>query len=319
MKLDEKHLSQLAAVVETGSVTEAALLLGLSQPAVSRTLSTLEKRVGEPLFKPGKRPLEPTIIGQQLAEHGRVILEASRRASETILGFRAGSVGTVRIAGVPFFMDAFISRMIGEFQVREPDIRVDQSYGNLPDLGSGLVVNQLDLAICPLGLVDAAKGLTFTPILPGRNIVACRVTHPLLSRRRLSTSDLVDYPWIAPLPGSPLLADLHAILLSIGMTEINIRYSGGSLLSVFNYLEETDALTVLPHSVVFAHRKDRKVTVLPVEIPQPTRTLGILRLEGRPRIPAAEKLARHISTRFDDLRQLIKRHEDAVVWGNSPP
>ena len=64
---------------------------------------------------------------------------------------------------------------------------------------------------------------------------------------------------------------------------------------------------------------DRKVTVLPVEIPQPTRTLGILRLEGRPRIPAAEKLARHISTRFDDLRQLIKRHEDAVVWGNSPP
>ncbi|MDP3526197.1 MAG: LysR family transcriptional regulator, partial [Hoeflea sp.] len=44
MKLDEKHLTQLAAVVETGSVTEAALLLGLSQPAVSRTLSTLEKR-----------------------------------------------------------------------------------------------------------------------------------------------------------------------------------------------------------------------------------------------------------------------------------
>ena len=217
-------------------------------------------------------------------------------------------------------MDAFISRMIGEFQVREPDIRVDQSYGNLPDLGSGGWWPTSSISpSCPLGLVDAAKGLTFTPILPGRNIVACRVTHPLLSRRRLSTSDLVDYPWIAPLPGSPLLADLHAILLSIGMTEINIRYSGGSLLSVFNYLEETDALTVLPHSVVFAHRKDRKVTVLPVEIPQPTRTLGILRLEGRPRIPAAEKLARHISTRFDDLRQLIKRHEDAVVWGNSPP
>ena len=75
---------------------------------------------------------------------------------------------------------------------------------------------------------------------------------------------------------------------------------------------------MLPHSVVFAHRKDRKVTVLPIEIPQPKRTLGILHLEGRPRIPAAEKLARHISTRLDDLAQLIKRHEDAVVWGSSP-
>lgn len=315
MKLEEKHLIQLAAVVETGSVTDAAEQLGLSQPAVSRTLSVLEKRVGEALFKPGKRPLEPTPIGQQLAEHGRVILEASRRASETVRGFRSGSIGTVRIAGVPFFMDAFISRMIGEFQAKEPDIRIDQSYANLPELEKDISSNRLDLAICPLGLVDAAMGFAFTPILRARNIVACRTGHPLIRKRRLSTQDLVDYPWIAPLPGSPLLADMHTILLSIGMNEINIRYSGGSLLSVINYLEETDALAVLPHSVVFALRRDRRITALPLDVPQPDRSLGILRLAGRPRIPAAEKLASHISSRFDDLRQLIKRHESAVIWG----
>lgn len=317
MKLEEKHLAQLAAVVETGSVTDAAARLGLSQPALSRTLSAMEKRLGEPIFEPGRRPLRPTIIGRQLAEHGRIILEASRKASETVQRFRTGSVGTVRIAGVPFFMDAFISRMIGEFQTQQPDIRVDQSYGNLPELQSGISSNQLDLAITPLGIVDASLGFVFTPILPGRNIVACRTGHPLLQKRRLTTKDLIDYPWIAPLPGSPLLADLHAILLSIGMSEINVRYSGGSLLSVFNYLEETDALTVLPHSVVFAHRKDRRITVLPVEIPQPARTLGILRLADGPRLPAAERLARHITDRFDDLRQLIKRHENSIVWGMS--
>jgi DNA-binding transcriptional LysR family regulator len=315
MKLEEKHLAQLAAVVESGSITDAAHQLGLSQPALSRTMSAMEKRLGEPLFEPGRRPLRPTIIGQQLAEHGRVILEASRKASETFRGLRTGSIGTVRIAGVPFFMDAFISRMIGEFQVEQPDIRVDQSYGNLPELESGIASNRLDLAITPLGLVDAARGFTFTPILPGRNIVACRTGHPLMRKRRLTTKDLIDFPWIAPLPGSPLLADLHAILLSIGMSEINVRYSGGSLLSVFNYLEETDALTVLPHSVVFAHRRERRVTVLPVEIPQPARTLGILRLADGARLPAVERLAKHIGTRFDDLRQLIKRHENSIVWG----
>jgi DNA-binding transcriptional LysR family regulator len=315
MKLDEKHLAQLSAVVETGSITKAARLMGLSQPALSRTLSMLEKRLGEALFEAGRRPLRPTVIGQQLAEHGRVIFEASQKASETVRSFRSGSIGTVRIAGVPFFMDAFISRMIGEFQVKQSDIRVDQSYGNLPELESGIASNRLDLAITPIGLVDAAAGFTFTPILPARNIVACRTGHPLRHSRRLTTKDLIDFPWIAPLPGSPLLADLHAILLSIGMSEINVRYSGGSLLSVFNYLEETDALTVLPHSVVFAHRKDRHVTVLPVEIPQPARTLGILRLAGGARLPAVERLAQHIEARFDDLRQLIKRHENSIVWG----
>lgn len=56
MKIDERHLAQLAAVVQAGGVTEGATLLGLSQPAVSRTLAMLEKRLGEPLFlKDGAR------------------------------------------------------------------------------------------------------------------------------------------------------------------------------------------------------------------------------------------------------------------------
>jgi len=316
MKFSETHLAQLAAVVEAGGVTEGAARLGLSQPAVSRTLSNMEKRLGEPLFEPGRRPLIPTLIGRQLAAHGRVIFEASRKASETVQSFQRGSLGTVRIAGVPFFMDAFISRMIGEFQRIEPDIRVDQSYGNQPELQAGLLSNQLDLAICPLGVVDAGSGFDFTEILPGRNVVACNTRHPLLKKRRLSHSDLLDFPWIAPLPGSPLLSDLHAILLSIGMSEVSIRYSGGSLMSVLNYLEETDALTVLPHSVIFAFRHSGKVTVLPTPIPQPERSLGILRMKAAARLPASVKLSQHIAAGFNDLRALIKRHEHAVVWGN---
>ena len=67
MKIDERHLIQLAAVVKTGGVTEGAALLGLAQSAVSRTLSMLEKRVGEPLFIKGRRPLQPTAFGLALA------------------------------------------------------------------------------------------------------------------------------------------------------------------------------------------------------------------------------------------------------------
>ena len=315
MKLEEKHLAQLAAVVEMGSVTRAASRLGLTQPAVSRTLSALEKRVGEPLFTPGRRPLEPTLIGAELARHGASILEASRQASEALEGFHAGTTGTVRIAGVPFFMDAFISRMIGEFQRAEPDIRVEQSYGNLPELEASIAARQIDFAICPLGLVEPARGYEFIPILEGRNVVACRVGHPLLRRGRLTTNDLIDFPWIAPLPGSPLLSDLHALLLAIGLPEVTIRYSGGSLLSVFNYLVETDAITILPHSVVFAHRKELKITVLPVEIPHPPRSLGILRPEGTNRLPAADRLAGHIRRQFDTLRLLIEKHQTSIVWG----
>ena len=61
---------------------------------------------------------------------------------------------------------------------------------------------------------------------------------------------------------------------------------------MLNYLEETDALTILPHSVTFAHRKDRQVTVLPLDIPQPPRSLGILR-------------ARELGFSIDEIRGLL--------------
>jgi DNA-binding transcriptional LysR family regulator len=318
MKFDEKHLVQLAAVVEAGGVTEGANLLGMTQSAVSRTLSTMEKRLGEALFLPGRRPLIPTLIGRQLAAHGKVILEASRKASETVAGFRAGSSGTVRIGGVPFFMDAFISSMIGRFQNIEPAIRVDQSYGNLPELHAGLRSGQLDLAICPMGLVQTGPGMEFTEILPGRNVIAASTRHPLLKKPRLVSADLMDYPWISPLPGSPLVSDLHSILLSIGMREVEVRYSGGNLLSVMNYLQETHALTVLPHSVVFAYRNLGQIQTVPIKIPQPERALGIMQMAQAPRLPASDKLKRFILAGFEDLKTLILRHENAVVWGGEP-
>ncbi|MGN7738124.1 LysR family transcriptional regulator, partial [Ensifer sp. 22564] len=108
MKIDERHLVQLAAVVKAGGVTEGAALLGLSQPAISRTIAMLEKRLDEPLFVKGRRPLQPTPLGRALADHGQVMLSASRKASDTIESFRLGKSGLVRVGGTPFFMDALI-------------------------------------------------------------------------------------------------------------------------------------------------------------------------------------------------------------------
>jgi len=315
MKLDERHLMQLAAVVKAGGVTEGAALLGMTQPAVSRTLSMLEKRVGEPLFVKGRRPLQPTPFGLALAEHGLVMLAASRKASDLVDSFRVGRSGTVRVGGTPFFMDALIAQLCAEFQQTHPDVRIDQSYGYFPDLRAALKADQIDIAICPIDILDEGSGLEFQQILPGRNVIACRSTHPLLLKRRPQPSHLLEFPWIAPPPGSPLLADLRALLLSFGATELKIRYSGGSLMGVINYLKTADALTVMPHSVVFAQRKEKAITALPITIPHPERALAILKRTDAPRSPAVEQFAGFIRTGFESLRHLIKRHEEAVIWG----
>ncbi|MDL2409443.1 LysR family transcriptional regulator [Rhizobium calliandrae] len=314
MKMDERHLIQLAAVVQAGGVTEGAALLGLTQPAVSRTLAMLEKRLGEPLFVKGRRPLQPTPLGRALADHGQAMLTAARKASLLVDGFRHGRTGVVRVGGTPFFMDALISGMVAEFQNSVPDVRVEQSYGYLPDLRAAINADRIDLAICPIDVLEEGSGMRFQELLPGRNVVACRVTHPLRLRRKLAPAELLDYPWIAPPPGSPLFQDLHSLVLSLGATEAKIRYSGGSLASAINYMKASDALTILPHSVVFAYRNEKAITALPVNIPHPERALGLLRRTEEIRSPAAEAFSAHIRKSFENLKHLIKRHEQSVIW-----
>jgi DNA-binding transcriptional LysR family regulator len=314
MKLSEAHLIQLSAVVDAGSVSKGAAALGLSQPALSRSLAQLEARVGKPLFLRDRRPLQVTALGMQLAAHGRRILAESRRAAEAVQSLLRGTRGLVRVGGVPFFMDAMISRMIAEFQNHHPDVVFEQSYGNLGEVATALRIDQLDLGIVPLGLSGEPEGLSFTAILAARNVACCRVGHPLQNAKRLTTGDLGRYPWVAPLPGSPLLADLFAIRSSLASVDLDIRYSGGSLLSVINYMTATDALAVLPFSVWFAERKQNRIAVLPVDIPQPQRNLGVLHLPGPARNPAAAAFAGHVVQAFQSMRELIRRHENAVVW-----
>lgn len=316
MKLDERHLIQLAAVVQAGGVGQGAALAGLTQPAVSRTLATLERRLGQPLFVKGKRPLQPTPLGRMLAEHGQTMLAASRKASETVDAFRQGRTGTIRLGGTPFFMDALISGMIASFGEARPEIRIDQSYGYLPELRAAIEADRIELAICPIDLLGEGSGLRFQELLPGRNVVACRTTHPLLLKRKLKGEELLEYPWIAPPSGSPLLADLRAVLLSLGAHEPKIRYSGGSLASVINYMTASDALVILPHSVVFAFRKSQSITALPVKIPHPERALGLLTSLHASSSPALRQFSAHLEASFRSLRHLIKRHEEAVIWSS---
>lgn len=280
-------------------------------PAVSRTLSLLEKRLSEPLFLKGRRPLRPTPLGRALADHGWAIFVASRNASEVAKSFRHGRSGLVRLGGTPFFTDALIAEMVAGFQNAFPNVRVDQSYGYTTELRAALHADRIDLAICPIDILEEGSGLVFQEVLAGRNVVACRAGHPLLSKSSLGTEDLLESAWIAPPLGSPLFADFKSLLLSLGALEIKVRYSGGSLASTLNYLKATDTLALLPHSVVFAFSWEN-IAALPVDIPHPERALGILRPARAPRAPATDALAMHIRRSCEELRPAIARHERAI-------
>ncbi|MEM8630049.1 MAG: LysR family transcriptional regulator [Pseudomonadota bacterium] len=298
MKLDPSHLEMLAAIVDNGGLTEGAEALGKSQPSLSRSLATLEARLGVALFQPHRRPLQPTEFCLQLAQEGRKILEARSTASDLVARHRGGYTGAVRLGGTPIFMDGVVAPVLASFQLDHPDIRIDQRYGYPGEVLSQLQSGTLDIGIVPIRAAEVPEGIDAVRILPGRNVIACRQGHPLARKPSVSVSDIAQHSWIAPPPESPLYQDLRAVLHGIGVRDFKVSFSGGSLASVVNVLSNSDALTVLPHSVVSMLGRQNALAELAIRIGDPDRHLYLLAPQGDGTPSARLRLVSFVAAAF---------------------
>jgi DNA-binding transcriptional LysR family regulator len=116
-------LAAFEAAARTGSVTAAANELGLTQSAVSRQISALERQLGAALFLRERQTIRLTLAGDTYA---REVREALRRISSASLNLRANpSGGTLNLAVLPFFGARWLTPRIGRFFDSHPDIVVN--------------------------------------------------------------------------------------------------------------------------------------------------------------------------------------------------
>lgn len=313
MQIDPRHLEILAAIVDAGGVSEGARILDKPQPSLSRTVSALEARLGMALFEKGRRPLQPTELCLRLAAEGRLVSRATSAAQTIATRFSAGQAGSIRVAGTPIFMDGVVSSVIAGFQGSHPEIRIDQSYGYADELTSALLSRTIDLAICPIEKQNVPEGIACQPILKGRNVITCSVTHPLARKKSQQIEDIREYPWITQPAGSPLFQDLKDVLQSIGVVDFKVSYSGGTLSSIINVLLGSNALTVLPFSVVYM-QPPGTIGALPIRIKHPKRELCLLWQEEIGASIAVKRLIRYLTRQFDSIAAAITERQRREIW-----
>jgi len=100
--MDLSLLRTFVTVHRAGSFTRAAALLGLSQPAVTSQIRTLERQLGRPLFLRGARGVTPTTVGDELAQRAAPHLDALVEIAEIDLG-EESAIRTLHLAGPPEF------------------------------------------------------------------------------------------------------------------------------------------------------------------------------------------------------------------------
>jgi LysR family transcriptional regulator, nitrogen assimilation regulatory protein len=199
LAMDIRQIRAFLAIADTGSVTRAAELLHIVQPAVSRQLKLLEDDVGAPLFDRDRR-------GMQLTEAGHILLERARRALRELdaaqLEIRPTPgliAGTANLGLLPSSCDLLTAPLVGALQNHYPHIRVSLSVGYTDHLLRWLESGEIDAAL----LYDPAPSpaLEVVPLVEESLSLVGPASLGLHDDRPVPVSTLGEAPLV--LPSSP--------------------------------------------------------------------------------------------------------------------
>nr|WP_202035626.1 LysR family transcriptional regulator [Streptomyces mexicanus] len=140
-------LRTFVTVHRAGSFTRAAALLGLSQPAVTSQIRTLERQLGRPLFLRQARGVTPTSVGDELAHKAAPHLDALVEIAESGLDDES-SLRTLHLAGPPEFTAERALPALTELTGEDGQgFALRASFGNAEEVLEGLSAGHHDLAI----------------------------------------------------------------------------------------------------------------------------------------------------------------------------
>ncbi|EDY45244.1 LysR family transcriptional regulator [Streptomyces sp. SPB074] len=146
--MDLALLRTFVAVHRAGSFTRAAALLGLSQPAVTSQIRTLERQVGRPLFLRQARGVTPTSLGEELAHKAAPHLDALVEIAECGADAGKGHARTLHLTGPPEFLaERALPALSGLGAGESPGFGVRATFGTAQESLEGLAAGHHDLAI----------------------------------------------------------------------------------------------------------------------------------------------------------------------------
>jgi DNA-binding transcriptional LysR family regulator len=196
--LQPRRLQALQAVVETGSVREAAARLGYSPSAISQHIAALEAETRSVLLEPAGRGVRPTPAGRLLAGHAQEIFERLARAEAELAALNAGRVGTLRLATFATAGAELVPPALVEVRAALPGLGI-----TLRSAERGEALGLLRGAMIDIALIEAhdhpaepADGVIFQPLLRDPFRLLLPRGHRLANRRVIDLAEVADETWI---------------------------------------------------------------------------------------------------------------------------
>jgi DNA-binding transcriptional LysR family regulator len=202
---DVQRLRAFALVLDLGSISAAASVLGYTQSAVSQQLAALEREVGTPLIDRSQRPLRSTRAGALLRPHVERVLAALGGAEAAVEDLRGGTP-RLRLAAFPSALSSFVPAAVRDLRRAHPQLVVQVLQLETHEAVERLRGGDADLAVVhhmPGLPVPETAGLQRRRLLVDHLYVVLPEGHRLARREAVSIADLEAEPLILPRRDTP--------------------------------------------------------------------------------------------------------------------
>jgi DNA-binding transcriptional LysR family regulator len=251
--LDLKHLRQLTEVADKGSIRAAAESLAITQPALSRSIRSIENELGIKLVERGPRGAELTAAGNRLLGYARIIDANLTSAENELRGLRDRGSRSEQIAfGMSWLTEALIAAQLIERVLRDrPGIRLTTLVGDFESLAPKLVSGRLEFFVGPPPMGGPLPGITTQLLTEFPAAVVVRAAHPLAHQSNVAVEDLVAAQWILPVAGTLPRITYDNSFLRRGVAPPEPLFEVQPLSPVIReLLLQSDLVTILPLVVV---------------------------------------------------------------------
>lgn len=266
-------LKALIAVAATTSEAKAAEALGVSQPAVHRSLRALEHLAGGAVFQRSVRGTRLTDAGEALLLHVKLAFGEARAIDSEIAAWRGEIRGRVLIGALPLSVSLLLPQAVDEVLRGHPDIEITVVDGTYDHLMRQLRAADLDLVIGALR--EAPPGVRQESLVEEPLAVIVREGHPCLRRSGLTLADLVHWDWVMPLPGTPASAALRRVFAAAGVEPPRDALQASSAVFTRAIVAGSDRLALTSQGQALDDERSGALRRVPVALPLTTRAVGV--------------------------------------------
>ncbi|MFP3794845.1 MULTISPECIES: LysR family transcriptional regulator [Paraburkholderia] len=261
------------AIAEGGSAAEAALSLGISQPAVHRAARQLEQNVGVSLYRRRVHNVSANPAGTEFARCLSLALYEITQAVDELAYARGQLTGKVSIGVLPLLPPRLVARAIQRLRQRYPASRVTVEEGSHAHLLRELRSGGIDFLVGGLREPRLTGLVHETELFADPYVVAVRKGHALAKRKSVVLADLADHDWVMPQHNVPRRAVIDSIFARLPVKP-PLVVETSSLAMMLAMLMESDCLTLLSRAQIRDAYPGRELVALNLELPGASRAVG---------------------------------------------